>query len=266
VAAWGTSDPSDAETIARRTVGPPAARYNPRTMNARDLLLHLDPWLDRQCHHLAARLPGLDSDEVYQRVVEEFLEKLERWLQQDATVHVIAQARTLMRFCIRHVETDEIRERQRRKDVPDDDDGLVLERLAEPVAPTDSAAAHHVLALIRSSTSPPCSLCLLSLRLPAVVEPEDAQKAKTWKKGGANAVPRPLGEAWGIFESGLSRAALVADDAAWKEHVGIAWYTNGPVEFISHGERRAGASKVERYANRGAEDLREALLGRKGNE
>lgn len=231
-------------------------------MTARDLLSELDPWLDRRCRYLAARLPGLDADEVYQRVVQEFLEKLERWLQQDATVDVVAQAKTLMTWCLAHVETNELRDRRRRHDLRDGEDGDALERLAEPVEPVDDAAAREVLAQVRACTSPPCALCLLSLRLPATVEEGDAERAKAWKKGGSNAVQRPLDEAWGIFASGMQRPELVADDVAWKDHVGIAWYTEGAVESVSAAERRAAAVKVERYANRGAEDLRKALLGR----
>jgi len=233
------------------------------SMLARDLLLHLDSWLDRRCRYLAARLPGLDADEAYQRVVEEFLQKLEHWLQQDAKVDVVAQAKTLMSYCLRHVETQEIRERRRRVTLTETEDGDALERLAEPVAPTDDAAAAEVLHQIRRSTSPPCALCLLSLRLPAVVERDDAYRAKTWKKGGANAVPRALDEAWGLYATGLKRPALVADDPAWKDHVGVAWYTEGEVEALGEAERSTAASKVERYAHRGAEHLRQALLGQR---
>jgi hypothetical protein len=232
-------------------------------MTARDLLLHLDPWLDRRCRFVASRLPGLDADEVYQRVVEEFLEKLERWLQQDATVNVVAQAKTLMSFCLRHVETDEHRERRRRQEVPGPEDGDGLERLAAPVAPVDDVSAAEVLRQVRSSMSPPCALCLLSLRLPAVVERNDAERAKAWKKGGSNAVPRVIDDAWDIYDFGRERPELVVDDIRWKDHVGIAWYTEGAVDTVAETDRKAAAAKVERYANRGAEDLRRVLLGRK---
>lgn len=231
-------------------------------MTARELLLQLDPWLDRRCRYLAARLPGLDADEVYQRVVQEFLEKLERWLQQDATVSVVAQAKVLMTWCLAHVETNERRERQRRLELPDDEDSAALERVADPVAPVDDAAAREVLAQVRACTTPPCALSLLSLRLPATVEQIDAVRAKAWKKGGSNAVPRAIDDAWEIFVSGMRHPKLVADDIAWKDHVGIAWYTEGAMESVSTDDRRAAAGKVERYANRGAEDLRMALLGR----
>lgn len=232
-------------------------------MTARDLLIQLDPWLDRKCRYLAARLPGLDADEAYQRVVQEFLEKLERWLQQDATVGVVAQAKTLMTYCLAHVETTELRDRRRRRELPEGEDGNALERVTEPVEPVDNAAAREVLVQVRACTSPPCALCLLSLRLPATIEEADAERAKAWKKGGSNAVPRAIDEAWGIFVSGMLRPELVADDIAWKDHVGMAWYTQGAVESVSAEERRAAAVKVERYANRGAEDLRKALLGGK---
>jgi hypothetical protein len=232
-------------------------------MTARDILLLLDPWLDRKCRYLAARLPGLDADEVYQRVVEEFLEKLERWLQQDAKVDAVAQAKTLMTFCLRHVETDEIRERRKMQGVPELEDGDGLERLAKPVAPNDDTAAAEVLRQVRGSTSPPCALCLLSLRLPAVVERPDAERAKAWNKGGSKAVPRTIEDAWGIYATGRERPELVADDMRWKDHVGIAWYTDGAVDTLAEADRKAAAAKVERYANRGAEDLRQALLGRR---
>jgi hypothetical protein len=231
-------------------------------MTVRDLLIKLDPWLDRKCRYLAARLPGLDAEEVYQRVVQEFLEKLERWLQQDATVDVVAQAKTLMTYCLAHVETNELRDRRRRLELPDDEDGDAIERLAEPVEPVDDLAAREVLVQVRACTTPPCALCLLSLRLPATVEEGDASRAKAWRKGGSNAVPRALDQAWGIYVSGMLRPEIVADDVAWKEHVGTAWYSEGPVESLSADERRVAAGKVERYANRGVEDLRRALLSR----
>lgn len=230
-------------------------------MTARDLLIKLDPWLDRKCRFLAARLPGLDADEVYQQVVREFLEKLERWLQQDATVDVVAQSKALMTYCLAHVETTELRDRRRRREMPDDEDGNALDRVTEPVEPVDNAAAREVLVQVRACTSPPCALCLLSLRLPATVEEGDAERAKAWKKGGSTAVPRALDDAWALYVSGMVRPDLVADDIKWKDHVGIAWYTEGAVASVSADERRAAAAKVERYANRGADDLRKALLG-----
>lgn len=245
------------------TVRRASARYVSRLMTARELLIQLDPWLDRRCSYLAARLPGLDADEVYQRVVEEFLEKIERWLQQDARVDVVAQAKSLMTFCLRHVETDEVRERRRRRELPDDEDGDALEPMVDPVAPADHAAARELLAQVRASTSPPCALCLLSLRLPAEVGEADAERAKAWRKGGSNAVPRPVPEAWDMYASGLARPWVVADDIAWKDHVGIAWYTEGAVDALTETDRQAAAAKVERYANRGAEDLRQVLLATK---
>ena len=88
-------------------------------MTAHALLKQLHPWLAGRCRYLAAQLPGLDADEIYQQVVEEFLRELDRWLQQDATVDVVAQARALMAFCLRHVQTTEIRARQRRQELPE---------------------------------------------------------------------------------------------------------------------------------------------------
>ncbi|MBK9371995.1 MAG: hypothetical protein IPN01_37840 [Deltaproteobacteria bacterium] len=229
-------------------------------MNSTDLIILLDPWLDRRCQRLSARLPGLDADEVYQRVIVEFLEKLERWLQQDATVAVVAQAKTLLSFCLKHVETQEIRERRRRHEVDEAEDGEALARLAKPVKPVDETSAAELLAQVRGSTSPPCALCLLSLRLPAVVARDDAAQAKAWRKGGSNAVPRELDDAWSIYVAARDRPSLVANDLLWKDHVGIAWYTEGAAESVGEAQRRAAAAKVERYANRGAEDLRRALL------
>jgi hypothetical protein len=93
-----------------------------------------------------------------------------------------------------------------------------------------------------------------------MVEPTDPARAKAYTKGGAKAVPRALDEAWAIYVAGWERPSLVADDVAWKAHVGVAWYTDGPVETLSEGTRRDAASKVERYANRGADELRTALV------
>ncbi|MBL8615645.1 MAG: hypothetical protein JNM72_08580 [Deltaproteobacteria bacterium] len=233
-------------------------------MTAHQLLTTLDPWLNGRSEYLAARLPGLGADEIYQRVVHEFLTKLERWLQQDATVDVVAQARTLMVFCLRHVETSELRHRKRQYDLADDEDAEALERVAEPVRPVDNAAARELLAQLRGSTSPPCALCLLSMRLPLIVEEDDAKRAKDWTKGGSNAVPRALDEAWGIYTAGTLQPGLVADDIAWKDLVGVAWYTTGAVESVSVEDRRSASVKVERYANRAADDLRKALLYREG--
>jgi hypothetical protein len=230
-------------------------------MTARELLLQLDPWLRGRSACLAAQLPGLGADEVYQQVVEEFLRELDRWLQQGPRVDVVSQARSLMAFCLRHVRTTEIRRRQRLQDVqPGEDDEDPLERVTEPTPPEDGAAARRIVATVRAATSPPCVLSLLSLRLPGLVEQDDAARAKAWTKGGSRAVPRPLPEAWTLYAEGLGRPSLVADDVAWKDHVGIAWYTEGPPGSISAEERRAAAGKVERYANRGADDVRAALL------
>ncbi len=232
-------------------------------MTVTELLITLDPWLHGRCRGLSWRFPGLDPDEVYQRVVLEFVENLERWLQQDATVGVVAQARTLMDYCLRHVETSELRGRRRRAEVFDEGDaGDGIEALTPPVPPTDDAAAAELLATLRGSTTPPCALCLLSLRLPAATERADAESAKAWKKGGANAVPRTLKDAWSMYCAGRERPELVGDDIGWKEHVGLAWYTDGPVVSVAEADRRAVAGKVERYANRGAEDLRAALMSR----
>lgn len=211
---------------------------------------------------MAARLPGLDPDEVYQSVVAEFLQNLQRWLQQDPTVDVVAQARTLMTFCLQHARTNEIRKRRRARDLPGDDGDEALERLTQPVPPLDDEAGAAVLRQVRGCTTPPCALCLLSLRLPDAVVREDAERAKSWRKGGAQAVPRPLDDAWGLYATGREHRELVADDVRWKDHVGVAWYTEGAVESLTEADRKAASSKVERYANRGAEDLRQALLGK----
>lgn len=230
-------------------------------MNAHALLLELDPWLHARCRFLAAQLPGLSADDAYQQAVEEFLRELDRWLQQDPTASVQAQARTLLAYCLQHVRTNEIRARQRVQTLPESDDGDPLERHTTPVPPVDNLGAGEILAQIRTGTTPPCALCLLSLRLPALVDVDDAVRAKAWRKGGSEAVPRPLPEAWDIYASGRTLPTLVADDVGWKDLVGVAWYTEGPVGGVQAEARRAAAAKVERYANRGAEDLRETLLG-----
>lgn len=230
-----------------------------RTMTARDLLLELDPWLHNRCRYVAARLPGVRADDVYQEAVEEFLGRLDTWLQQDATVSVLAQARSLLTFCVRHAETRAIRERKRHAALPDTDDAL--ERLTEPTPAVDPRETADVVRSVRAGTTPPNVLCLLSLRLPALVEELDAERAKAWTRGGAKAVPRPLPEAWRIYVDGRDRPPLVADDAGWKDHVAVAWYTEGPVEQLSADAIRGAAAKVERYANRGADELRTALLG-----
>lgn len=229
-------------------------------MTTHELLFELDPWLQRRCRLTALRIPGVGADEVYQRAIEEFLVKIDRWLQQAPTVSPVAQARTLLGLCVRHVETSARREGARRQATPEAEDGDGLELLAPPVEPTDDLGARELLAQIRSCTTPPCALCLLSLRVPVATEVEDAERAKAWKKGGANAVPRPVGDAWSIYEGGLQQPALVAEETEWKEHVGVAWYTDGPVDALGRGDRNAAAGKVERYANRAAEDLRAALL------
>lgn len=234
-------------------------------MTAHELLEQLDPWLQGRSRYVAAQLPGLDADEVYQAVVEEFLRELDRWMQQDATVSVVAQARSLMAFCIDHVRTKEIRARHRRHELSQVEGGDPFDRVAEPVEPVDATRAAEVLLQIRGATTPPCALCLLSLRLPGLVHQDDAARAKSWRKGGSQAVPRPLDEAWGIYMDGLGHPPLVADDAAWKDHVGVSWYTEGPVEELAGDDRRGAAAKVERYANRGVEDLRAALLGEGGD-
>lgn len=231
-------------------------------MNARSLLLELDPWLCARCRRMASELPGLRADDVYQEAVEEFLRSLGRWLQQDATVSVIAQARTLMGYCLRHARTRALRERSRWASLSADEDGDdALERVPDPAPASDPFAMAEILAQARGATSPPCALCLLSLRLPAAVVPPDAERAKAWKKGGSQAVPRPIDEAWAIYAEGRVRPEIVADDQVWKDHVGVAWYTEGPPTELSAETRRGAAGKVERYANRGAEDLRLALLG-----
>jgi hypothetical protein len=229
-------------------------------MTTYDLLLALDPWLRKRCGYLARKFPGLDVDEVYQRVVEEFLRNLERWLQQDPTVSAEAQAKTLLSYCLRHVETDEIRRRKRITHLPGGEDGPEIEDVAPPVAPQDDLGAATVFVRIRACTTPPCALCLLSLRLPDSAARADAERAKAWKAGGSKAIPREIEEAWGIFADGRSSPTLVADDIAWKDHVGVAWYTDGPPAALGPGERRTAAEKVERYANRATEDLRKALL------
>jgi hypothetical protein len=230
-------------------------------MTPHELLLELDPWLQRRSGYLATRLPGVGVDEIYQRSVLKFLEQLDRWLKQDPTTHIVAQARTLMGFCLRQVETEEIRRRRRTTDLPGAEEGEDgLESRLPPTPPADLSAARLLLERVRAAASPPNGLCLLSLRLPALVEEEDAVRAKAWRHGGSNAVPRPLPEAWSIYEEGREDLVLVADDIAWKEQVGVAWYTEGPVGELQSGERRTAATKVERYANRGAEQLRNALL------
>ena len=228
-------------------------------MTARDLLLELDPWLHSRCRYVAGRLPGVRADDIYQEAVEEFLGKLDVWLQQDATVSVQAQARSLLAFCVRHAETRAIRERKRQVSIPETDDAL--DRLTEPTAAVDPRETSDLVESVRAGTTPPNVLCLLSLRLPALVEMLDAERAKGWTRGGAQAVQRPLPEAWGIYADGRARPPLVADDAGWKDHVAVAWYTDGPVAQVPVEVRRAAASKVERYANRGADDLRAVLLG-----
>jgi len=228
-------------------------------MTARDLLLELDPWLHRRCRHVAAELPGVRADEIYQEAVVEFLTRVDTWLQQEARVSVQAQARALLSDCVRHARTRAIRERKRHVPLADTDDAL--ERLTEPTAAIDPRETADVVTSVRAGTTPPNVLCLLSLRLPALVEELDAERAKAWTRGGAKAVPRPLPEAWRIYVDGRDRPPLVADDAGWKDHVAVAWYTEGPVEQVSVDTIRGAAAKVERYANRGADDLRAALLG-----
>jgi len=234
-------------------------------MTASDLLRSLDPWLRRRCWRAAASRPSLSEGDLYQESVEEFLRRLGLWLQQDPTVSVDAQARTLMSYCLRHAVTRHDRELRRRADLHGEDDGEApLERLPDPRPAQDRVATREILALARAATTPPCALCLLSLRLPATVEPDDAAQAQAWRKGGANAVPRPLEQAWAIYEDGRQDPKLVCDDVTWKDHVGVAWYTEGPPADLSTETRRNAASKVERYANRGMDDLRAAL--REGRE
>ncbi len=233
-------------------------------MTVEALLLYLDPWLRARCRMLSAQLPALPADEAYQQVVEEFLRELDRWLQQDATVDVRAQARTLMSFCLRHVKTRAIRDGKRHGELTpqtgtDRDD--LFDEVAPPAAPVDGFRAAEIVTQIRSATTPPNALCLLSLRLPGIVESVDAQRAKEWTRGGAQAVPRPLPEAWAYYSGGRDRLKLVAGDMMWKAYVGVAWYTDGPPELVDERTRKDAASKVERYANRGADDLRAVLLG-----
>lgn len=232
-------------------------------MTASDLLSSLDPWLRVHCGRAAASLPGVGADDLYQESVEEFLRELGRWLQQAPTVSLIAQARTLMSYCLRHAVTRHRRQAARVVDLHGEEDGEApLERLPDPRPSQDGIAEREILSLARSATTPPCALCMLSLRLPVVVERKDAEHARAWKKGGANAVPRALDEAWAIYEGGRQDPKLVSDDVAWKDHVGVAWYTEGPVHELGAEVRRGAAGKVERYANRALDDLRAALKAR----
>jgi hypothetical protein len=211
-----------------------------------------------RARYLAAGLPGVSAEDLFQDAALRFLKAIDRWLLQAPTVSPSAQAWTLMVFCLRQAATDEVRRRKRLANTGAEDEDI--ESRLPPAPETDAGPAAALLAQIRAVASPPNALCLLSLRLPVLVEPTDPARAKAYTKGGAKAVPRALEEAWAIYVAGCERPPLVADDVAWKDHVGVAWYTDGPVEALSEGTRRDAASKVERYANRGADELRNALV------
>lgn len=224
------------------------------------LLVRFDRWLWRRCTVAAATRPGVRAEDLYHDAVAEFLERLDEWLQGAPTVSVEAQARTLLAYTLRHAVTRV--DRRRRVEVPAD--GAGADREAGTPADeraTDAVEWAHALAAVREATSPPCALCLLSLRLPDQVQRDDAGRAKAWRKGGANAVPRALDDAWGLYTAGRADLARRADDQRWLDWVGVAWYTEGPPETLDDEARRLAASKVQRYANRAMDDLRGRLLG-----
>ena len=76
-------------------------------------------------------------------------------------------------------------------------------------------------------------------------------------------MPRDIDDAWRIFINGRKQETLVADGVRWKDHVGLAWYTEGPEENVKNNDKRNASKQVESYSNKALQYLREILKSQK---
>jgi hypothetical protein len=228
-----------------------------RAMDVHALLLHVEPLLRSRCRTLAWKLPGVSADDLFQDCVYEFLRRLGGWMQHASQLDTLGQARQLAVFCFMNVRTAAFRARARWAEMPADADGE-LDEGARAFAGADADPEqeddlHELFAAVRDCTKPPHALSFLSLRVPAVVVRADAARAKAYPA--AEFVPRELDEAWDLFANGRADLVRVADDVGWKRDVAVAWCTEGPTDGLSEDAMRRAVGRVEKYANRAADDL-----------
>jgi hypothetical protein len=228
-----------------------------RAMDVHALLLHVEPLLRSRCKTLAWKLPGVSADDLFQDCVYEFLRRLGGWMQHASHMDTLGQGRQLAVFCFMNVRTAAFRARARWAEMPVDADGELREgalAFADTGAgPEQDDDLLELFAAARDCTKPPQALSFLSLRVPAVVVRADAARAKAYPA--ADFVPRPLDEAWHLFANGRADLMRVADDVGWKRDVAVAWCTEGPIDELAEDSVRRAVGRVEKYANRAADDL-----------
>ncbi len=223
------------------------------------LILGLSPWLLRRCTLKALELPGVFPEDLYQAVILRFYVRAQAgWFDQNPTVSVEAQAKTLMIFCLRH-EITAIRRYRARLFTDDGDeqgDGK-LGRLPAPEAP-EPGIGHDVermLELLETATTPVRRLCLLSRDVPYAVLLRHVRQAKAYKVGGADMVRRPAEQAYAMLAEHREDESL----RGWKRVLGAIFYGVGPLDQVPEEDIDKAAGTVQRQADRAIEDLQKRL-------
>ncbi len=249
----------------------------PPPQGKRDRPPHLDSllqknahWLYRRCLFMAASLPGTQVDDLFNDTVLRFLKRAATgWFDQPTTRSLNAQARTLLSFSLRQAATDERRRNRRFGEIlgPDGqhrDPGR--QPAPSPMNPQHRLLLQQVLEQGSGATSPPRWLSLLSRDLPLAVEQNTVARARAYRKGGSRMVLRPAPEAFQQLRDRREDPALVGNEPRWKPILGAIYFGLGPPEEVPPKVCRTGAAKVERYANRALEDLRDHFSAEPGHE
>jgi hypothetical protein len=229
-------------------------------------------WFYRQCRYEAAKLRGVEAEELMSEAWIRFVKRAEEgFFDQRPHKSLEAQAKYLMRKAIGWVVKDHHRDRERWRDLAranDDEGGDPFDRRADdrPIDP-DQALQHQqelrqLLAMVHEATSPVRALCLLSRDLPRAVMGDDVSRAKAYRRGGSNMPMRPAPEAYGLLDHERQDAGLTCDIERWKPVLGSIYYAEGPLDTVPDGDRDTLAGNVERQANRAIKDLQKAVSTR----
>lgn len=232
------------------------------------LILDNQTWLHRRCLSQAARLAGVQGDDLFQDVVLRFLDRAAAgWFDGPVQVSVQARARTLFNNCLRQAATQRIRQGKRVGSLegPDGQPQDPGEQPApRPWEPQQDLLLEQTLGQGPALTSPPRWLSLLSRDLPRAVRLGPIQRARAYRRGGSRMVLRPAAEAHQHLHNQRQDAALVGDPSRWKPVLGAIYFGEGPLDAVPPQVRKAGASKIERYANRALDDLHRHLTSQEG--
>jgi hypothetical protein len=233
-------------------------------------------WLEARCQREATLRPGLDAEDLFQAVLSEFIQQArEGFFDQAAYKSFEAQVRTLLAQCLLHQRTAAWRkDRISRAEVAHqegDEEAEPLDKLPSPSTPSADQLqlaldAPKVLAAVRGMENPARRLLLLALYFPDLLTREDLEAAARFRRGGGEAVRRPVALAWKLFQQHRGRSALVMDETRWKETVTEILRFDGPLGSAPRPQLLRAINTVEKQVARAREELAGLVGDRGGGE